>query len=308
MDWKLGGIDGIEASRRIRAHPQIRPTPFILMVTAYGREEVARKAAAVGIDAILAKPVGRSLLFDTILEVMGSRGVAFSPVEDQTNRPADRRDGAISKDEPLGAWQAIRGARVLLVEDHPINQHVAVDLLFGASLSIEIANNGKEALQVLEKHASAGVRVDLVLMDLLMPEMDGYEATRRIREDPRFRELPIVALTAHAMTGERDNCLNAGMNDYVSKPIEEERLMEALLRWIKPSRHREVPCHTERVKGRTSVLPAHLPGFDLSSAMARFHPSCPMWTRIVPIYSQSVFVPMSKRFASLTRVRMRRNT
>jgi CheY-like chemotaxis protein len=133
------------------------------------------------------------------------------------------------EDRTAERLQDIRGAWILLVEDNEINQQVARELLEGAGLPVAIATNGEEAVGAVKKKD-----FEAVLMDVQMPVMDGYQATREIRKDERLKGLPIIAMTAHAMTGDREKCLKAGMNDYVSKPIDPDELFFTLVKWIKP--------------------------------------------------------------------------
>jgi signal transduction histidine kinase/DNA-binding response OmpR family regulator/HPt (histidine-containing phosphotransfer) domain-containing protein len=213
MDWKMPGMDGIETTRRIKDDPRLAAIPKVIMVTAFGREEVMRAAEKTGIRAFLIKPVNPSLLLDSILEVLGRQVV--SPMRGP-------EQAAIS-----GAEKRVHGAHVLLVEDNAINQQVAVEILESAKVRVDIASNGIEAVRMVDqKH------YDAVLMDIQMPEMDGYEATAHIREKNRHADLPIIAMTAHAIAGYREECLAAGMNDYLTKPIEPQRLFETLAVWI----------------------------------------------------------------------------
>src|SRR5438046_2205311 len=128
----------------------------------------------------------------------------------------------------------LRGARILLTEDNDINQQIAIELLEGTGATVTVANNGREALDLLSNGPQPS-RFDVVLMDLQMPEMDGYQATAKLRSDARFAALPIIAMTAHATIEERQRCLAAGMNDHISKPIDPEMLFETLGRFCKPS-------------------------------------------------------------------------
>ena len=170
--------------------------------------------ARLSIDA-LTKPVSQAAL-QGLLDALPGGGAA---------------QGSVAQDEgPAELYARLRGARVLLVEDNEVNQLVADGLLSGvAGVQVTIASNGAEALRVLEQE-----RFDAVLMDIQMPGMDGYEATARIRAEPRWRDLPIIAMTAHAMVQNRDRCLAAGMNGFVTKPFELRELCETLLRWITP--------------------------------------------------------------------------
>ncbi len=213
VDWQMPGLDGFETGKQICALPNLRVRPHLVMVTAYGREEVLKQAEENSFANILIKPVTASMLFDSAVEVLGatsSKGyeVAAAPTVE------------------LGQ---IRGARVLLVEDNELNREVALGLLEDAHLAIETAENGQIAVQMV-----AANNYDLVLMDMQMPVMDGIAATRAIRLKPQFQSLPIIAMTANVMESDREKCTEAGMNDHLAKPIDPDALFAALLRWIKP--------------------------------------------------------------------------
>jgi len=215
MDWKMPGMDGLLATRRIKEDAGIRKQPIVVMVTAFGREEVREEAQRLNIEAFLEKPVTKSTLVDTLLTL-------FSPTSAET---AAVSDAAQSRGIRLD------GLRVLLAEDNEINQQVAVELIEGVGASVVVASNGRIALEALEA-AGDPVPFDVVLMDIQMPEMDGYQATGRIRSHPRLARLPIVAMTAHATVEERERCMDAGMNDHVAKPIEPAVLYETLGRYL----------------------------------------------------------------------------
>jgi CheY-like chemotaxis protein len=149
----------------------------------------------------------------------------------------------------------LRGARILLAEDNEINQQIAVELLEGVGASVTVANTGREAVEILSSGPQPGF--DVMLMDLQMPEMDGYQATARLRGDNRFAALPIIAMTAHATIEERQRCLDAGMNDHVAKPIDPESLFEAVGRFYKPG-DAEAPTPTLAIPP-TGGLPAWIP-------------------------------------------------
>ena len=214
MDWKMPGLDGVEVAKKIKQEQHLKDIPAILMVTAYGREEISKQAHDAGLDGFLVKPVGQSLLYDTILDVFG-----------YATRATTR--ASMQRQELAGRTGAIRDARVLLVEDNAINRLVARQFLEMAGLIVDEAFDGKDGVE----KTLAG-EYDLVLMDLQMPEMDGLEATRRIRHVAGFDGLPILAMTANAMTGDRERCLAAGMNDHIAKPIDRQQLFDALVRWI----------------------------------------------------------------------------
>ncbi len=217
MDWQMPEMNGIRASEIIKKHPKLKHTPKIIMLTAYGREEVSQQAEEVGLDAFLVKPMNTSVLFDTIIEVFGGE------VEKKQHKTSFQKS-AVDEAKVL---DKIRGASILLVEDNAINQEIAKEILEQAGFKIAIANNGSEAVDMISKSD-----YDCVLMDCQMPIMDGYEATSAIRKKERFAKLPIVAMTANAMQGDREKCIKAGMNDHVSKPISTKELFSALTKWI----------------------------------------------------------------------------
>jgi len=254
LDWNMPGLDGIETARRIKSHQWLPKIPTIFLVTAYGNEEVKRQAEGLGLDKILAKPVSNSALLDAVMEVF-TRNSTATPTP-MSLSCADTEAAA-----------AIRGARVLLVEDNEINQQVARELLESAGLVVQVAGNGREAVEAVLADQSA---FDVVLMDLQMPEMDGYEATRRLREKFGPLELPIIAMTAHALESEHQKCLTAGMNDHVPKPVDPDRLVATLVRWIKPDPSRPAsarPTRPESGPAAPADLPAQVPGIDLESAL-----------------------------------------
>ena len=217
MDWHMPVMDGLQASAVIRREGRLKNVPRIVIVTAFGREEVRSKAEQMGIDGFLTKPVNASMLYDTLMELFGASRLASADAESR-------------KTESAG--HDAHGLRVLLVEDNEMNQQVAKELLESAGAVVTVAGHGGIAVKLLREGPSPSA-FDIVLMDLQMPEMDGYEATRLLRADPRFHELPILAMTAHALVEERERCLAAGMNDHVTKPIDPDALFAALTRWTK---------------------------------------------------------------------------
>jgi len=250
MDYRMPGMNGIEAARSIKQNVQLSQIPAVIMVTNYGGETVMQQADEAGLDGFLLKPVNPSVLFDAIMQAFGR----------EASRPArTARENASG----LGALRRIQGARVLLVEDNEINQQVASEILAAAGLQVSLANNGQEAVDVVKNddfHA--------VLMDVQMPVMDGYTATREIRRwEDEFRNpqsafrIPIIAMTAHALAGDREKSLEAGMNDHVSKPIDPELLFETLLKWIKKSAGEELNGEYPLEADRASHAPCDEPDF-----------------------------------------------
>ena len=254
MDWRMPGMDGIKASAVIKKHPNLPQKPKIIIATAYGREEVMQRSEKVGVDGFLLKPVGQSMLFDTIMVAFGKEA-------------AEREHVARASGSDEVELRKIRGARVLLAEDNEINQQVAEEILQQAGLVVSIANNGKEALEMVRRE-----NFDVVLMDIQMPVMGGFEATQEIRKDERFKDLPIIAMTAHAMAGDREKSLEAGMNDHVTKPIDPDQLLSALIKWIKPGEREISEGVTDSSIGKKEledILPSELPGISIASGLGR---------------------------------------
>ena len=215
LDWHMPEMNGITTAELIK-QLELNPKPHLVMVTAHGREDVIRQAGETGFDDILIKPVTASLVFDTVMNLLGA----------SRQEPKMRETAAA---DTLVDLAAIRGASLLLVEDNALNQEVAVDLLQDAGFRVKVADNGAVALQMVQAEP-----FDLVLMDMQMPVMDGVTATCKIRALPECAALPIIAMTANAMQQDRDRCIAAGMNDYLSKPIDPEELWKMLLKWISP--------------------------------------------------------------------------
>jgi two-component system sensor histidine kinase/response regulator len=217
LDWRMPGLDGMETARRIRADGSLKSMPAIVIITAFGREEVRSEAELAGVNGFLIKPVNQSTLINVLTEI-------FAPEHMMAAREAVK---ATTYD--------LNGLRVLLAEDNAINQQIAVELLEGVGAAVDVADNGREAVEKLLV-ATGDLSYDVVLMDLQMPEMDGYQATARIRAEPRLADLPIVAMTAHAMAEERDRCLAAGMHAHITKPIDPELLYRTLMQCYRPDR------------------------------------------------------------------------
>jgi two-component system sensor histidine kinase/response regulator len=224
----------------------------MLMVTANGREEAYLEAGEVGLQGFLLKPVYASVMYNTLLDILGIE-MALGPLTIKgQNQTVD-----------LGN---IQGAHILLVDDNSINQEVANEYLLDVGMVVTIASNGQECLAALQ-HES----FDLVFMDIQMPEMDGLEVTRRIRQDSQFKDLPIIAMTAHAMAGDKEKSLAAGMNGHITKPIDQEILYQTLKEWIP---EKQTATHTkishkpasQTLNTGNVALPV-LPGIDQGAAL-----------------------------------------
>ena len=211
MDWRMPGMDGLQASRYIKSDETLAHQPAIVLVTAFGREEVREEAEQLHLDGFLVKPITKSMIVDTLVNVFAEEGTETRP--------------AVEEEQV----QSLRGVRVLVTEDNEINQQIAVELLEGAGAFVEVASNGRLAVEKLSRGERTAF--DVVLMDLQMPEMDGLQATAKLRSDPRFASLPIIAMTAHATLEERQRCLAAGMNDHIGKPIDPAHLIATVAQY-----------------------------------------------------------------------------
>jgi two-component system, sensor histidine kinase and response regulator len=269
LDWRMPGMDGMETARKIRAL-DMTSSPLFLMVTAYGREEVLKEAETAGIESVLVKPVSPSILFDTTMSVLAGRQP--EPVTEVI------QGGAV--DQRLAA---VRGARVLLVEDNDINQQVARELLEDAGLVVTSADNGQIALDLARM-----ADFDLVFMDMQMPVMDGVTATREIRKLARCANLPIVAMTANAMEQDRRKCMDAGMNDFLVKPVDPDDLIAILLRWARPRRAEPVRAAAAPIAAAApGEVPVGIPGLDTQLGLSRMLGKKPLYLAMLRRYLAS---------------------
>jgi len=217
LDWKMPEMDGIETSRCIKMDTDIAAIPTLFLVTAFDTDDARELAKDLPIDAFLNKPLNTSVVIDTLVTVLtrdddgGSLGVFADP-------------GIVTL---VGA---AKGKRVLVAEDNSINQQVAREILESEGLLVDTADNGRIAVDLLFKKGPDAYAA--ILMDIQMPEMDGITATREIRSDPSFNDVPILALTAHALGEDRQRSLDAGMNGHLTKPVIADDLIAALNTWI----------------------------------------------------------------------------
>jgi signal transduction histidine kinase/CheY-like chemotaxis protein/HAMP domain-containing protein len=252
MDWHMPGIDGLETSRMIKRPGRFAHVPRILMVTAFGREDVRDQAEEIGVEGFLTKPVNTSSLYDTLMNLFGDSA--------NPDPPPEPRETPTSHDA--------QGARILLVEDNEMNQQVARELLESMGAQLTIAGDGAIAVSIL-RQAPEPTPFDLVFMDLQMPEMDGYTASNLLRADPRFKELPIVAMTAHALVEDRQRCLDAGMNDHITKPIEPEALFAVLKRWTKPASAEAAAAAPKPSGEADDTIVPEIEGIDIAGGLRR---------------------------------------
>ena len=245
LDWMLPGMNGLDAAARIRSRAETRSVPIIMMSAYAGKEEEAR-CAELGVDVFLRKPVTASSLFDAIVESQGVQGHAARRGLDQ---PLERE---------------FDGVQALLAEDNEANQMVATELLGRLGIALDIACNGREAIAMAQ---AAPARYAAILMDMQMPELDGVGATRALRADPKFANIPIIAMTANAMKVDLDACLAAGMNDHIVKPIDRRALVATLRRWL-PARVAEPASAAAIQPARRDVSERPLPPLQSTPAAA----------------------------------------
>ena len=252
MDYSMPGMNGFETSVKMNEILLPEKQPKYILITGFGRDEVLSGLEKHGFDGFVLKPVNQSLLFNTILHAFGQESGDTTAVS--------------SEEYPVG-FDRLRGAKLLLTEDNEINQQVAVEVLEREGFFVDVADNGAIAVKMIQEK-----EYELVFMDLQMPVMDGYEATRKIRKIDKFSELPIIAMTADAMSGVKETVLETGMNDYITKPIDTNQLWKTLASWLE-AKDRELPegfgeNSAEKKKEISSDIP-EIPGIDVSAGMQR---------------------------------------
>jgi two-component system, sensor histidine kinase and response regulator len=253
-DFGMPGMNGLELASAIAASNLTAP-PKVVIVTAFGREEVLRQQEDIQVAGVLFKPIDQSMLHDAFVNALAKE------------RP---RTVEVSRFVP----PHFGGRRVLLVEDNEVNQQIAREMLQASGLQVDVAGNGLLAIERLQA-AGPGV-YELVLMDIQMPEMGGHAATRQIRGDSRFKALPIVAMTAHATAEEKEECLRSGMQDHIVKPINPQEFYATLVRWLTPDNNAgSAPVMTvapdahATAPAASGLKPVDVPGFDTADTLDR---------------------------------------
>jgi signal transduction histidine kinase/DNA-binding response OmpR family regulator len=264
LDWQMPGIGGVEAARSIVSDESLRHRPAVVIVSAFSRGDPDDELALAGVQGFLTKPISSSALIDVLVRI-------FSPADGLR-----AREHAVARQH-----HDLRGLRVLLVEDNEVNQQIAVELLEGAGAVVDVAESGRQAVDKVL--AAALPPYDIVLMDLQMPEMDGYQATACLRADSRSAHLPIVAMTAHALAEERQRCLDAGMNDHITKPIDPDLLFRTLM--IHCERHAAGPASVRRVPDSGAPLPA-MSGLDTAAGLRRVRGNTRLYRSLLLQFTQ----------------------
>ena len=253
LDWKMPGMDGVACAKRIR-QLHAADIPIMIMVSAFGREDAqaAAEQERVHLDGFLSKPVTPSTLLETIgRQLDKGAGVREAPAE--------------MEEEPSEEMRRLAGARLLLVEDNEMNQELAADLFEEAGVRLTVANNGKEAVDLV----ASGEEFDGVLMDIQMPVMDGYEATKAIRKLPGGARIPIVAMTADVVPESREKMSAAGMDDFIAKPLDVAKMFRTVARWVRPGAAAAEAAEPQAAVGRAADGPPELPGIDTRAGLAR---------------------------------------
>jgi signal transduction histidine kinase/CheY-like chemotaxis protein len=250
LDWQMPGMDGMELARQIRQSYPSDAQPVLMMVTAYARDDLLKQPDIELVDGILTKPVTSSCLYNALAQALRRRG---GEEEVPQERPVSLR---------------IAGVRVLVTDDSDINREVAFRILSAEGATVTLASNGREAVDWLHRNPDA---VDIVLMDVQMPVLDGYEATRLLRQSPGFADLPIVALTAGAFKSQQDEAREAGMNAFVAKPFNVDELMAVVRRLARVAPEQAIaarlPAVAEQGAQDAASAPSPLPGIDLARAL-----------------------------------------
>ncbi len=264
MDWKMPAMDGVETVRLIQTDHKLKVQPAVIMITAFGRDGLVDALEDVDIQGSLTKPVTPSALLDTILTVKG------------LNELIPLRKGSQNTDFEI-AVQTLAGAKVLLVEDNDINMELAVDILQKHNIHVTTAINGRLALDVLARDTFDGV-----LMDCQMPVMDGYEATRLIRSEKKYEGLPVLAMTANAMAGDKEKVLAVGMNDHIPKPLQRAELFSTMARWIRPA-NPEIPHRESSFNDGQLDIEAFPPiaGLNTSVGLDICQNNIPLYTKLI---------------------------
>ncbi|MFZ0709948.1 MAG: response regulator [Terrimicrobiaceae bacterium] len=269
IDWKMPELDGLTAAWTIRETTSLQQRPKVILITAYGSELMSNQAEQEGVVGVLVKPISNSSLFNTIMR-------AFVTGATEAATPPQVADGERLVD--------FSGLRVLLVEDNEINRELASQLLRDVGIVVSTGQNGREALEKVTTESFDGV-----LMDIQMPEMDGYQAARAIRAQAELAALPIIAMTANAMPVDRTKALDAGMNDHLPKPIDPGELYATIKRWFKPHALVSSPQSGTPPAASTDreVAIEHLDGIDLADGLKRVAGSRPLYRNLLLKFRQS---------------------
>jgi len=269
MDWEMPGMNGLQAAKQI-LNVTWRKKPAILMVSSFDGEDLKQQAMDLGLASFLVKPVDPSLMLNSVLQALGKEPVSEVYLQQFAL--------------PYGI-EAIRGAKVLVVEDNEINQEVTCELLKKKGLRTQSAYDGYQALKLLVENS-----FDAVLLDVNMPGMDGYTTSRKIRENPAYKDLPIIAFTANAMKGDVAKALNAGMNDHVTKPVDVRTLFTVLSKWISPREYQyDLSTVSEPTAAAENIQEklASLQGIDVQEGLDRLNGDSALYLKMLTQFAKT---------------------
>ena len=268
MDWKMPKLDGIEATRLIQKNDTLRNLPTVIMVTAYGKEDASQAGKDVDISNFLTKPITPSSMFDAIQSSLGMERYEETKVEEleQTTQQA---------------IESLYNAKLLLVEDNEVNQELMLELLGNNSIQVTLAKNGLEAVEKIQENEFDGV-----LMDCQMPVMDGYTATRKIRVMEQFKTIPILAMTANAMVGDKEKVLEAGMNAHIAKPVNVDEMFQTIAKWVKVKGNNESQSVKKVESGSSVELPV-LDGLDTEIGLKLCMGNQQLYVKLLKKFSES---------------------
>jgi len=269
LDWRMPGKNGVQTLRMIKRSAGLQHVPKVIMATAHSYGADLDIDEGVELDGFLTKPVCRLPLLETIASAMGKGKVLGHRYQTQ-------------REEAKAAAARLRGARILLAEDNEINQEVVTELLSQSGISVEVVTDGLQALERLDRQ-----HFDGVLMDCQMPIMDGYTTARKIRQLPRFRDLPILAMTANALVKDREKTRAAGMNDHIAKPVDVNELMSVMAKWITPAQPiAEAVSEVDSEHSAATAWPPQLPGINADWVVKRYGKRPDFYDKLLALFQR----------------------
>lgn len=266
-DWRMPDMNGIELTHQIKRPGFLKNPPKTILLTAYGHEGIQHQAEQEGMDGFMLKPFNRSILLDTIMDIFSHNGnrIITSSAQDRDNEIPEH----------------VSEAKILLAEDNPINQQVASEILESAGISVVIANNGQEALDILGNDT-----FDAVLLDIQMPIMDGFQTIKAIRANEQLKDIPVIAMTAHALIGDREKSLHSGMDDHITKPIDPDLLIKTLSQWIpQPCEEQTVTPASSTIEDAVTLFP-EIHGIDTKGGLSRVRDNKVLYQKLLADFAE----------------------
>lgn len=262
MDWKMPQLNGMETIKKVISDPDIKVKPKFIMVTAYGRDDIFDSEDESILDGFINKPVTPSIVHDSIASIYKEETVVndISAESEEDNKMIDN----------------LRGAKVLLVEDNEVNQELAIELLEDIEVAVTLAENG---IQAIEKAKQKDF--DLILMDMQMPVMDGIQASKILRSESRYDNIPIIALSANAMVDDIKKCKDAGMEDHISKPINVNILYNTMAKWIKNTNRTVGQMSANKIKLNKEFDLPNVDGINYDVALKRINGKTSLYKKML---------------------------